>query len=113
MVELVSVKRSKEAFLGFSNKETFFYPIDNLKKHFIALGSSGSGKTVLSKVIIEECARNGVPAIVVDPQGDLSSLALFGDQKLIKKKLGSDEVNDLKPFTSPSSSRELVFSFPI
>ena len=42
----------------------------------MALGSSGSGKTVFSKVMVEEMTRSGIPAICIDPQGDLCSLAL-------------------------------------
>ena len=47
-----------------------------LLRHMMALGSSGSGKTVLSKVVVEEMTRQGLPAICIDPQGDICSLAL-------------------------------------
>ena len=47
-----------------------------LLRHMMALGSSGSGKTVLSKVVVEEMTRLGLPALCIDPQGDLCSLAL-------------------------------------
>lgn len=49
-------------------------PRTALLRHMMALGSSGSGKTVLSKVVVEECLRSGVPAICIDPQGDICSL---------------------------------------
>ncbi|MFP4424768.1 MAG: helicase HerA-like domain-containing protein [Candidatus Woesearchaeota archaeon] len=62
------------AIIGYSKEKPFDYPIDNLKKHLFAFGSSGSGKTVFSKVIIEEAALAGIPSILVDPQGDLASL---------------------------------------
>ncbi len=68
----------KKAFLGNIEEEKFEFPLEALKKHFIALGSSGSGKTVLCKVIMEEAARNKIPAIILDPQGDLASLAILG-----------------------------------
>ena len=42
----------------------------------MALGSSGSGKTVLCKIVVEEAVRCGIPVICIDPQGDLCSLAL-------------------------------------
>ncbi|MFT5469808.1 MAG: hypothetical protein ACI8UO_004930 [Verrucomicrobiales bacterium] len=48
-----------------------------LLRHVMALGSSGSGKTVLCKILVEECIRLGIPAICLDPQGDLCSLALL------------------------------------
>ncbi len=46
-----------------------------LLRHVMALGSSGSGKTVFCKVVVEEAVRRGIPAICIDPQGDLCSLA--------------------------------------
>jgi hypothetical protein len=55
-------------------------PLDIMKKHFVCFGASGSGKTVLGKVLLEELVRNGVPTIIVDPQGDLASLGLLGEQ---------------------------------
>jgi len=74
-------QKEEIAFIG-KNVE---YPLKNLKKHFIALGSSGSGKTVLTKILIEECAMNKIPSIVVDVQGDLASLAIMGDKQDIQK----------------------------
>lgn len=61
-------------------------PLNTLKRHFAALGSSGSGKTVLVKCVMEECVRAGVPLLLVDLQGDLASLALMGDKKLMESK---------------------------
>ena len=37
---------------------------------------TGSGKTGLGVVLIEECARAGIGTLVIDPKGDLSNLAL-------------------------------------
>ncbi|MHA2250110.1 MAG: ATP-binding protein [Candidatus Kariarchaeaceae archaeon] len=61
-------------------------PIKTLKRHFAALGSSGSGKTVLVKCVMEEAVRAGIPLLLVDLQGDLASLALMGDKKLMESK---------------------------
>ena len=33
------------------------------------LGSTGSGKTVMAKSVIEEAALAGIPALILDPQG--------------------------------------------
>lgn len=68
-------------FLGKSiaDKSAVKLPVDALKRHFMALGGSGSGKTVLCKCVIEEAVRNKVPAIIIDPQGDISSLAIRGN----------------------------------
>ena len=51
----------------------------------MALGSSGSGKTVLSKVIVESAVLQGIPAICIDPQGDLVGLARTGDPAALEE----------------------------
>ena len=54
-------------------------PIEALHRHLMALGASGSGKTVLCKCLMEEAILHDIPVVIVDPQGDISSLALKGD----------------------------------
>lgn len=46
-----------------------------LQGNCLIYGSSGSGKTVLCKVLIEEAALAGFPCLVIDPKGDLAQLA--------------------------------------
>jgi type IV secretory pathway VirB4 component len=67
----------KKALLGKKNNAKFEISFQAFKKHFIALGGSGSGKTVLCKTIIEEAILNKIPAVIVDPQGDIASLSLL------------------------------------
>ncbi|GAA0566476.1 DUF87 domain-containing protein [Paractinoplanes ferrugineus] len=45
-----------------------------LRKHAILFAASGSGKTVLLRRLVEECALLGVSAIVLDPNNDLARL---------------------------------------
>jgi hypothetical protein len=45
-----------------------------LRKHTAVFAGSGSGKTVLLRRIVEECALRGVSAIVLDPNNDLARL---------------------------------------
>lgn len=59
-------------------------PIHALLRHAVALGASGSGKTVLCKVLVEECIRHRLPVICIDPQGDLASLGLCEDPDKLK-----------------------------
>lgn len=66
-------------------------PIEAMRRHMLALGASGSGKTVLCKVIVEECIRRRLPVIAVDPQGDLASLALTEDPAVLVK-MGVDPI---------------------
>jgi Bacterial protein of unknown function (DUF853) len=54
----------------------YLHRLSDLVTHTFVCGASGSGKTVMGKAIIEEAALRGVPAIVIDLKGDLSSLAL-------------------------------------
>jgi hypothetical protein len=56
-------------------------PVEAFHRHLMALGASGSGKTVLCKCVMEEAVRHGIPVVIVDPQGDISSLALKGKQE--------------------------------
>ena len=60
------------------------YPVDALHRHLMAIGASGSGKTVLCKCLMEEAIRNDIPVVIVDPQGDISSLGLKGDPQEIE-----------------------------
>ena len=103
--------------------ELLSLPLEVMKKHYVCFGASGSGKTVLGKVFLEECARNGVPCIIVDPQGDLASLGIIGDQTdlvthgadLARAKEYEDKI-EVRIFTPVSSKgiplRVEVFSMP-
>jgi len=59
--------------------ESFTLPLEAMKRHFLALGGTGSGKTVLCKAVVEECIRYNLPCLAVDLQGDLLSLGLHSD----------------------------------
>ncbi|GLX00618.1 ATP-binding protein [Microtetraspora sp. NBRC 16547] len=48
--------------------------LETLRKHTAIFAGSGSGKTVLIRRLVEECALQGVSAIVLDPNNDLSRL---------------------------------------
>lgn len=49
---------------------------NDLLLHVFICGATGSGKTVLAKVLIEEAAQKGIPVIAIDLKGDISSMAL-------------------------------------
>ncbi|KQP51619.1 ATP-binding protein [Methylobacterium sp. Leaf106] len=49
-------------------------PLRLLPRHTSIIAGSGSGKTVLVRRLVEEAALAGIPAIVVDPNNDLSRL---------------------------------------
>jgi hypothetical protein len=48
--------------------------LESLRKHAVIFAGSGTGKTVLLRRIVEECALRGVSAIVLDPNNDLARL---------------------------------------
>jgi Helicase HerA, central domain len=63
-------------YLGKEDDELLMYDSRHLLTHGVVIGMTGSGKTGLSITILEEAALDGVPAIVIDPKGDLSNLLL-------------------------------------
>ncbi len=56
--------------------ETFLYRSKDLTTHAVCVGMTGSGKTGLCIGLLEEAAIDSIPAIVVDPKGDLANLLL-------------------------------------
>ena len=54
----------------------YLYDSRDLTTHAVVVGMTGSGKTGLCLSLLEEAAIDGVPAICIDPKGDLGNLAL-------------------------------------
>lgn len=52
------------------------YDAKDLTTHAVVVGMTGSGKTGLCLSLLEEAAIDGVPALVIDPKGDLGNLML-------------------------------------
>jgi len=52
------------------------YDSKDLVTHGVVLGMTGSGKTGLCIALLEEAAMDNIPAIVIDPKGDISNLLL-------------------------------------
>jgi hypothetical protein len=58
------------------------YDPADLTTHAVVVGMTGSGKTGLCVGMMEEAALNGIPALMVDPKGDITNTLLhFPDQK--------------------------------
>jgi hypothetical protein len=63
-------------------EDLFLYDSKDLVTHAVCVGMTGSGKTGLCISLLEEAAIDGIPAIVIDPKGDLGNLMLtFPDLK--------------------------------
>jgi hypothetical protein len=52
------------------------YDPADLTTHGVVTGMTGSGKTGLCIALLEEAALQGIPAILIDPKGDLTNLLL-------------------------------------
>jgi len=52
------------------------YDARDLTTHAVCVGMTGSGKTGLCIDLLEEAALDGVPAIIIDPKGDMPNLKL-------------------------------------
>lgn len=52
------------------------YESKNFTTHAVCVGMTGSGKTGLGIAILEEAAIDNIPAIIIDPKGDLGNLLL-------------------------------------
>lgn len=52
------------------------YDAKDLCTHAVCVGMTGSGKTGLCLSLLEEAALDGIPAICIDPKGDLGNLML-------------------------------------
>src|SRR5687768_17740137 len=61
---------------GAPTDELLLYDSKDLTTHAVCVGMTGSGKTGLCLSLLEEAAIDGIPAICVDPKGDLGNLML-------------------------------------
>ncbi|WP_256789348.1 ATP-binding protein [Frankia sp. AvcI1] len=68
--------RSTAMRVGVALREQTAVEIElaTLRKHAVVFAGSGSGKTVLLRRLVEECALRGVSSIVLDPNNDLARL---------------------------------------
>ena len=64
----LEARQAKDALLLYDSKD--------LVTHAVCVGMTGSGKTGLCLSLLEEAAIDGVPAIIIDPKGDLPNLLL-------------------------------------
>lgn len=56
--------------------EALLYDSRDLCTHAVCVGMTGSGKTGLGLAVLEEAAMDRIPAIVIDPKGDMGNLLL-------------------------------------
>ena len=59
-----------------TSDDLLLYDSKDLVTHAVCVGMTGSGKTGLCISLLEEAAIDNIPAIIIDPKGDLSNLLL-------------------------------------
>jgi hypothetical protein len=76
--------------------ESVMYDPADLTTHMFVTGMTGSGKTGLCISLMEEAALQGIPAIIIDPKGDLTNLLLHFPDFL---------ASDFEPWIDPEAAR--------
>lgn len=61
---------------GETTQTPLLYDPDDLTTHGVVVGMTGSGKTGLCIDLLEEAALNDLPAIMIDPKGDITNALL-------------------------------------
>ncbi len=76
--------------------ENLLYDSKDMVTHAMCVGMTGSGKTGLCLALLEEAAIDGIPAICIDPKGDLGNLLLT---------FPNLEPNDFRPWVDPDEAQ--------
>jgi hypothetical protein len=85
--------------LGIDGKSPSDYelPPDHLLTHGVIVGMTGSGKTGLVTVLVEEASSAGIPVLAIDIKGDLPNLLL---------SFGSFDPAEMTPWVEPEPGDE-------
>ena len=85
-------------YLGKDPKDDqlVFYSPDDLTTHAVVVGMTGSGKTGLCIGLLEEAALQNIPAIMIDPKGDITNALLHFPDLL---------PSDFQPWVNPDEAR--------
>ena len=78
-----------------TNEPLLYEPAD-LTTHAVVVGMTGSGKTGLCIDLLEEAALNNIPALMIDPKGDITNTLLHFPDLLPQ---------DFQPWVNPDQAR--------
>jgi len=81
---------------GKSDSESLIYDSEDLTTHAVVVGMTGSGKTGLCIGMLEEAALSKIPALMIDPKGDITN-ALLHFPNLAPQ--------DFQPWINPDQAR--------
>lgn len=68
--------RQVDPATGRANDQPLFYDQNDLTTHAVVVGMTGSGKTGLCLDLLEEAALQNIPALMIDPKGDITNALL-------------------------------------
>ena len=81
---------------GKTGSEPLIYDSEDLTTHGVVVGMTGSGKTGLCIGMLEEAALSNIPALMIDPKGDITNALLhFPDLS----------PQDFQPWVNPDQAR--------
>jgi len=76
--------------------QALLYEPADLTTHAVVVGMTGSGKTGLCIDLLEEAALNNIPALMIDPKGDITNTLLHFPNLLPQ---------DFQPWVNPDQAR--------
>ncbi len=68
--------RTTDPQTGETGTDPLLYDPADLTTHAVVVGMTGSGKTGLCLDLLEEAALNNIPALMIDPKGDITNALL-------------------------------------
>lgn len=90
------IGRTVDPATGDTTDQPLLYDPADLTTHAVVVGMTGSGKTGLCIDLLEEAALDGIPALMIDPKGDITNALLhFPDLA----------PGDFQPWVNPDQAR--------
>jgi len=92
------IETNGKFYLGrnLTDNQPHLYDPADLTTHAVVVGMTGSGKTGLCIDLLEEAALQGIPALMIDPKGDITNTLLHFPDLLPA---------DFRPWVNPDEAR--------